>query len=93
MQVDPILPNFEETCELLLEAPGVIHQAELRRYVWMREHLLETYDNWAPFSEFRDSLTERFEAGWLVEMGTIRMYRDHTGVIVIDEQLPAAANN
>jgi hypothetical protein len=39
------------------------------------------------FDALRDLLTERFEDGWLIQMGLFSMYRDHTGVLVISDEL------
>ena len=75
-----------DTVQILLEAPGIIRQSELRRFVDLRrnENVL-TKAQGEFLTVLSDDLNERFEDGWLVQMGLIQMYRDHTGIVVIEE--------
>lgn len=78
----------EETVQALLEAPGIISQFDLRRLTELRDRIcdgLATNVEVELFQALRGDLNERFEAGWLVEMGLVRIYRDHTGLVVIDD--------
>lgn len=78
----------EDTVQVLLEAPGVIKQSDLCRFVDLRNWLMGGATTDAErelFRALRDTLKEHFNAGWLVQMGLVQMYRDHTRVIVISE--------
>lgn len=70
----------------------LITQSELQEFIqvrdaWMEKPFSERMGVWrAPFCDLHDRLNERFEAGATVEPGILRMRRDRTGVIVIDEK-------
>jgi hypothetical protein len=76
--------------QVLIESPGVIRQADLCELVRLRA----SGEDWPRFGELRDLQREQFEAGWLIEMGAIRMYRDHTGAVVVsDGEYPFGPND
>ena len=82
-----LIPPWE-TAQVLIESPGVIRQAELAEFVRLREDLLSGEADEDEFSDLRESLTDRFEAGWLIEMGRVSMSRDHVGILCISDELP-----
>jgi hypothetical protein len=88
MAAESLIPPHE-VFQVLIESPGVIRQAQLRELTRLRN----SGDDWPCFAQLRETLAEQFEGGWLIEMGTIRFYRDHTGTLVIsDPTYPVGPN-
>ena len=79
------LTASEEATQVLLESPGVIRQSELQLAARLRRDWWENDGDWQTVRNLLDSINQRFEDGWLIEMGSVQLYRDHTGVIVIDD--------
>ena len=93
MENAPRFTLAEEATQVLLESPGVIRQSELQLAADLRADWWNKTGDWQTVRNLLDSLKQRFEDGWLIELGRVSMYRDHTGVIVIDDSFHPYLSN
>jgi len=84
----------EDAWAVLVEAPGVIWQGELKFFRELSDRWFEQGGEYpVVLDALRESLHERFVRGHVIEMGEFEFYRDRDANMVISRGISEARSN